>query len=209
MKHYITLVAISLLMVSCRSVKKQWVEDNFTKNETVKHLVKQQDSIFDTKIHKIETSVSKLETSVSKNETKNETSSQEENTTISGSINAEDGKEKSVTFGDTEIKTNGASVTFTTSSSKQITKQITAKIETLTKQLNLEQTKTETLQREIISLKSEFAKIVSSLEAQKTNQTQTVKKAGFNFGVWIIIALVLAALAAVWYFKKSIPFLGL
>ena len=207
MKKFIILFLCLLTFNSCRVVKKEWVKENFTEKSTTQKINVIQDSIFSSEISKLETSVSKLETSVSNTETTSTSSSENESTTISGSIIAEDGKEKSVTVGGTTIKSNGANVTFETTSTKAINKAFERQFEELSTKLQEERKTNETLKTEMSSLKSEFANFVSTYESEKTTQSKTVKKSGLGFGFWLTLILIAIVISIVWYFRKSIPFL--
>lgn len=209
MKKYIIILLMFLLafLCSCRVAKKEWVKENFTEKATTQGIRVVQDSTFKSEISKIETSIHKVETSIHKIETFKTTENQTENTTVSGSITAEEGKEKSVTIGGTTIKSLGASVTFETTSSKAISKEFQESFQQISKELQEKSVKLQEVQIELNSLKSEFSNFVSTYQSEKNTKTKEVKNTGFPFGVWILIAIVLIVLAVVWYLRKSIPFL--
>ena len=192
---------------SCRVAKKEWVKENFTEKATTQGIRVVQDSTFKSEISKIETSIHKIETSVSKNETKSTSDTESQTTTVTGTITAEEGKEKSVTIGGTTIKSHGANVTFETTSSKAISKEFQESFQQISKELQEKSVKLQEVQTELNSLKSEFASFVSTYQSEKNAKTKTVKKTGFQFGVWILIALAIIVLVFIWYFRKSIPFL--
>jgi len=200
-------IVIVISLFSCRVAKKEWVQDNFTEKATINKSLIVQDSVFKSEILKIETSVSELETSVSNIETSSASEASNESTTVSGSIKAEDGKEKSVTIGNTTIKSNGANVSFETTSSKSLTKEFETKYQELNKILQSEKEFNQSLESELTSLKSEFSNFKSTYESEKTSKTKTVTKRGSTFSVWLMIILVLIGTAIFWWFRKRIPFL--
>ncbi len=208
MKKYIILLVVFISLLGCRVAKKEWVKENYTEKSTTREIRVVQDSVIKSELFKIKTSVSKLETSVSKSTTTNGSTSENESTTVSGTITAEDGKEKSVTIGGTIIKSDGANVTFETTSSKAISKEFQENLQEISKELQEKSVQLQEVQTELISLKSEFSNFKLTYESEKTIKTNTVKKTGFQFGVWIIAGIVVIVILAVWYFRKSISFLS-
>lgn len=204
MKKYIIISLVFISLSSCRTVKKEWVKENFTEKATTQQIRVAQDSVFRSEIQKIETSVSQLETSVSKIETSKTSESETENTNVSGTIEAEDGKEKSVTIGNTTIKSNGANVSFSTSNTKTLTKEFERQLQEITQQLEFERTFNQTLQTEINSLKSEFANFTSTYESEKTTKTKEVTKRNFTLTTWLIIIGVLVLLYFIYRFRKKL-----
>lgn len=207
MKKLILFSAIILLFTSCRSVKKEWVKENFSEKATVNRSLSVQDSTLKSEISKIETSISKIETSISNTETTKESTSENETTSVSGSITAEEGKEKSVTIGGTTIKSNGANVTFETSSSKTMSREFESKFEQLTLQLEEQSETIQSLNSKLFNQQSEIESLESKYSSLKTSKSRVVKRSGLSFTTWLIIVLALAVVGAIWYFRKSIPFL--
>lgn len=202
------IIILLILCSSCRVAKKDWLKETFAEKATVKKSLTVRDSMFRSEISKIETSVSKIENSISKIETSSGSTSENESTTVSGSITAEDGKEKTATVGNTTITSNGANISFTTTTSKEISKAFEIKYQEQQTQLQLQKQTISSLRSQLTSLKTEFANFVSTYESEKNNKTKTVKKTGFQAGVWIIVAVVVIVLIVLWYFRKSIPFLN-
>lgn len=192
---------------SCRVAKKDWVKENYSERSEIEQLIQASEQTTKTEISKLETSVSKIETSISNSETSSTSETESQTTTVTGTITAEEGKEKSVTIGGTTIKSHGANVTFETTSSKAISKEFQESFQQISKELQEKSVKLQEVQTELISLKSEFASFVSTYQSEKNAKTKEVKKTGFQFGVWILIAVVLIVLVFIWYFRKSIPFL--
>ena len=203
----ILVIFLSLFVQSCRTAKKNWVEENFTSKTEIQAF----QETFETSIETVKTetseTISEIRKEVSNSRSTNETTSESENTTVTVDITAEDGKEKSATVGGTTITSNGANVKVTTNSSKEVSREFQEKFQEISMQLNSEKQLRETLQSELTSLKKEFADFRSSQQTEKTTKTVTVKKKWFTAPAWIIIALVLLAVGVLWYFRKSIPFL--
>lgn len=208
MKNRFCILVLCLLLFNCRTVKKEWVKENFTEKSTTTQLKSSQDSTLRSEISKIETSVSKIETSVSKIENSATSSAENETTDVSGNIVAEDGKTKSVTIGGTTIKSNGANISFKTSSSKATSKQIETFYENSERKFELQEQTISELRTELNSLKSEFNVLESAYESQKQTRSKNVKKTGLSFGMWAMIIIILIVLVLLWYFRHSIPFLS-
>lgn len=204
---FIWLILAILLLSSCRVAKKEWVNENFSEKETVNDFLTVQDSIVKSEIFKLQSHVSKIETSVSKIEALKTSESSNETTSVSGTLTAEDGKEKSVTIGNTTIKSNGANVSFETSSSMAISKEFESKHKELTKELNEQKKVSQNLRSELNSLKSEFSELKATYNSEKTLKSQTVTKKGFTLGFTSILILIVLAIAALFYFRKKIPFI--
>ncbi|MCB0460344.1 MAG: hypothetical protein KDC74_10070 [Flavobacteriaceae bacterium] len=203
----ILVIFLSLFVQSCRTAKKNWVEENFTSKTEIQAF----QETFETSIETVKTetseTISEIRKEVSNSRSTNETTSESENTTVTVDITAEDGKEKSATVGGTTITSNGANVKVTTNSSKEVSREFQEKFQEISIQLNSEKQLRETLQSELTSLKKEFSDFRLSQQTEKTTKTVTVKKKGFTAPVWIIIALVVLIIAVIWYFRKKIPFI--
>ena len=207
MKKHLILSLVFISLFSCRTVKKEWVKENFTEKATTQEIRLVQDSVFKSEISRIETHISKIETSVSKNETTLESSSENSTTTVSGTIEAEDGKEKSVTAGDLTITTNGANVSFQTTSSKSLSKEFESKYQELTTLLQEEMQFTQLLQSELNSVKKENTFVKSEIERLETLFSKQTTKRNFTFGTWLIIAVIIIALFGLYRFRKKLNFL--
>ena len=200
-KKITVIVLLTLLTFGCKTVKKEWVKENFTSKQessllkqSVSNLNKTLKSeISDTSIKDFNEKLNQLSKKITETESKN--------TTVSGSITAEDGKEKSVSIGNTEIKSIGANITFETTSSTSLSKEFETKYHELSQLLQSEREYREVLRIEIDSLKNEFANFVSNQESEKTTKYKEVKKR-------VISILVLLIIGTLYYFRKKIPFLN-
>lgn len=192
------------MLFSCGTVKKEWVKENFTSKEDLQSI--QDNLTYSNEEVKKEIKESLIYDLTEKFKESSNKSSESENetTTIKGSITAEDGKEKSATVGNTTIKSNGANVTFETTNTKAMTKEFESKYNELNKKLDQEQNYSEYLHTEINSLKSEIANLRSSYESEKTAKTKEVVKSGFSFGFIIIGVFVIIIGLVILYFRKTV-----
>lgn len=193
-----------ILLTSCRTVKKEWVKETFAEKSELTQFAQETQKTQETLKTEISEKVSQIETLVSKNETSSTSEVTNENTTVSGTIEAEEGKEKSITIGNTTIKSNGANVSFSTSSNKTATKQFERQLQEITLQLEYERTLNKSLQSEVNSLKSENVFIKSEIEKLKTSQSKQTTKRNFTLTTWLIILGVLVGSYFVYRFRKRI-----
>jgi hypothetical protein len=187
MKNLILILSILILSTSCRSVKKKWVSENFaTKIETalLEGKLEQSQQL---ETQKTIDSFSQLLKSNSTTKTETNTSSNNESTTISGTITAQEGKTKTVSFGNTKIESDGANITFTSTNTKaqlretqETISQLEQKFESITSHNTLLYKETQSALSQITILKQE----VKSL---KESKSKDLKKTGFPW--WIVIAI--------------------
>jgi hypothetical protein len=207
MKKLIVLSLLLLTLTGCRVAKKSWVKENFTQTEQLTSALQTQTDSVTKQIKQItelfESKLAEVSSSSSTNTTQTET----ENTTVTGTIEAETGTEKSVTVGGTTITSNGATVSFVTNNTRNLSKQFEESFTSITKQLTTERQYREDLQTEIKSLKLENLNIKRDLERIKDERTKDVTKKGFTFGFWIWIVIAVLVVLGFFYFKKQIPFL--
>lgn len=204
MKKHLILLVVFISFFSCRTVKKEWVKETFAEKSELTQFAQETQKTQETLKIELNEKVSQIETLVSKNETSSTSEVTNENTSVSGTIEAEEGKEKSVTIGDTTIKSNGANISFSTSSSTSVTKQFESKLQEITQQLEYERSLTQSLQSEVNTLKSEFANFRSAYESETTIKSKEVTKRNLTLGTWIIIAIIVIVLGLVYRFRKRI-----
>lgn len=195
---YLILCLVFISFCSCRVAKKSWVKETYAEKTEVTSL---KESFANSK-ETLKTEISETLSLEFSEKLKQGTTKESESTTVTGTIEAEDGKEKSVTIGGTTITSNGANISFETNSSKEIATQY----KELSSQLATERNLTQELQTELISLKSEFADFRSTYESDKTTKTKDVTKRGGTFGVWIFGIIALVVIFLLWYFRKMLPF---
>lgn len=208
MKKYLILLVVFITVSSCRVTQIGKEKESFVSRHDVEQLIEASQKTIKTELQTIENTVSKLETAISKTESASTTEASNETTNVSGSIIAEDGKEKSATIGNTTITSNGANISFSTTTTKDVTKAFQSIIHEQRQELQQQSKTIISLQSELTSLKKEFATFISNYESDKATRAKTVKKTGFQAGVWIIVAIVVIVLIVLWYFRKSIPFLN-
>jgi len=206
MKKLLFIIAVWILLfaTSCRSVKKQWVKENFTEKVELQEAKETQSQTLKNEVEKIENKITNLKKSLSETQTTKETSEENENTTIEGTLTAEDGKEKSVQIGNTTIKSNGANVTFKTNSSKSTSKEFTSQIERLESQIISIESNYRNLQSDVNTLTKENTDLKRQIEQVKTTKQKDVNKSGFSFGFYLWLVIILALVAVVWYFRVTI-----
>lgn len=198
----IILVGLFLISISSCVTKKKLKESQELQST---YILDQTETKFTNSVQKLESNVTEKLNKVfdeKLKEVKESTSTNEnESTTISGSITAEDGKEKTATIGNTTIKSNGANLTFQTTSTKAINKQLETINKELTQSLNEERNARISLENEFIEYVKEQNQINESLKAELEKQSKEINKKGLSFWV-IIIALVSAILfIAIKFFK--------
>jgi len=206
MKKLLFIIAVWILLfaTSCRSVKKQWVKENFTEKVELQEAKETQSQTLKNEVEKIENKITNLKKSLSETQTTKETSEENENTTIEGTLTAEDGKEKSIQIGNTTIKSNGANVTFKTNSSKSTSKEFTSQIERLESQIISIESNYRNLQSDVNTLTKENTDLKRQIEQVKTTKQKDVNKSGFSFGFYLWLVIILALVAVVWYFRVTI-----
>ena len=206
MKKLLFIIAVWILLfaTSCRSVKKQWVKENLTEKVELQEAKETQSQTLKNEVEKIENKITNLKKSLSETQTTKETSEENENTTIEGTLTAEDGKEKSIQIGNTTIKSNGANVTFKTNSSKSTSKEFTSQIERLESQIISIESNYRNLQSDVNTLTKENTDLKRQIEQVKTTKQKDVNKSGFSFGFYLWLVIILALVAVVWYFRVTI-----
>ena len=208
MKKLLILSLLFISFTSCRVAKKEWVKENFTEKSTVKESLTVQSDSINKRLEQLSESFNSKLKSISESKSSSSSESESESTNVTGTITAEDGKEKSVTINGTTIKSNGANISFETNSNKAISKEFKENFDQLTAELQTESSKRFQLEVEVRSLYSRLSELESNKEASKTTKSKEVTKRGFSFGVWLFFLLFGIAICTIWYFRKSIPFLS-
>lgn len=189
MKNYLIILAI-LTLSGCRTAKKEWVKENYQSKIEAVAMANELSNFTKTELTKINQSLILDFEEKLKQATQKTTQEESQSTTVSGTLTAEDGKEKSVTFGNTTIKSNGANVSFKTESRNSINKEYESNLKELHRQLDEERQFNQALNNEIISLKNQFANFASNQKTEKTTQTKEVNKKGWQ--TWVIVLAVFA-----------------
>ena len=182
-------VSLMLVLFSCRTAKKEWVKENFTEKSELQEIRDNLTYSNEEVKAEIRNSLISEFSEKLKQQAEKTTNNESETTTVKGSIIAEEGKEKSATVGNTTIKSNGANVTFETTSTKALSKEFETKYNELNQKLEQELKYNKYMYTEINSLKSEIAKITSNQKTEKTNKTRTVSKKQIGLGIVILIVI--------------------
>ena len=192
----ITLV-ISLIILfslfSCRSVKKEWIKENFTEKSEIQEikesLTSSNELIKEDVLKSLLFDFNKnLSESVSK-----QSESESETTKATIDIEAEFGKIKEAMVGNTKISSNGAKISVETTSNKSFAKDYESykketqeTIEMLLNENVLLEKKTDKYSIENNSLKTELKQI-----KETQSKLVTKKQLGLGFVLLIVIGLVL------------------
>lgn len=199
-----TAFVLFFLITGCRTVKKEWVKENFAEKSELQTT----QNIWTEFVQNSETNITESLKSFFderiKSVKENTTSNENENTDISVNIKAEDGKEKSATVGNTTITSNGADITVKTSSTKVLSSQL----ETINKELTQTITKLET---SLKTLENKFNEkidaqnsVIEKLKSELNVKSKETKKTGMSF--WFTFSLIiLGILVLLWFFGDKIP----
>lgn len=208
MKKAILIILVFISTASCRTAKKEWVKENFAshlelegvKNTLSEELKKQEASLTE--------NIQSKYKEVLDQKSSEEISNESEDSTISGTIIAEDGKEKSVSYGGTTISSNGATIKFTSKITKALSKEYSSKFQELNNQLDQERKTVETLSSEINTIKKELEHIKSTQDIDRKSKSRDVKSNGFQLVAWVWLGLLIIVIVLLNIFKNQIPFIN-
>ncbi len=206
MKKLLTTLLILSVFSGCKTVKKDWLKENYVEktqfNVLEQQVISSTENSSETKDYITLEKFNEFKNSLSQKSS--ETSSEESTTKIS--IEAEDGVEKSAVIGNTKVVSNGASISVEVKNFKEASRSI----EIL--QSELEQYKTETSQlitafrKEINASAVKITELENELQSQKNVFTKTSKKKGFTFGTTVLILgilLIIIGLAVLYFYTKN------
>lgn len=198
MKQYITLKGIISLILyvtffvavtGCRSVKIDKLKEELaTKTELQKLEKSFTNTIASTKtdlqqnilnIQKATINQLALRTNTKENET----------TTIKADVKAEEGKEKSVSFGGTKITSNGFNVSVETTTNKEFNKELENYKEASEFRYSQLETKQETTQKQLDSTNQVLANFIATYQSEKNSKTRTVSKKQIGLGILGLLLL--------------------
>lgn len=212
MKHtpkiLLTLIFIGFLMTSCVTKKKlkesQELQSTYIIDQTEKKFT---NSIKTIKSELKESLVSEFKETL-KSFKESTSTNENESTSITATTTAEDGKEKTLTSGNTTIKTDGFNVKVETTSNKSTDKKLETINKELTQSLNEERNARISLENEFKEFKTAQLKVNEELKAEKKAQSKETNKKGLPFWVIIIAILLVLLFVAIKYFKVKIPFIN-
>lgn len=187
------LLIISILFISlfgCRIVKKEYLEENYVEKTELKQL--EQDIIYSNERLKTEisTSIALDYNEKIKQATEKTSSNESETTTVSGSIEAEEGKEKSVTVGNTTIKSNGANVSFETTNTKALSKEFESKYNELDQKYSLLEQSKKLLEIRLDSINTKLTDFEKNYNSEKTTKSKLVTKKQLAFGFVLLLIFI-------------------
>ena len=180
--NIIAFIILMLIVFSCRTVKKDWVENNFVANEKLKTI--EENLTYSNESVKEEIRVS-LYDEFSKM-LKETFKAESETTTSTGTIEGVEGVEKSVTIGNTTIKSNGANVSFQTNNTKQF-ESIVKDLKEVNK--TQEQTNKELYEENVI-LEKKYLETEKRIKTLEETISRSVTKKQLGFGILIILIVV-------------------
>ena len=129
-----------------------------------------------------------------------------EDTSISGTITAEEGKEKSVSFGGNTITSIGSEIKFLWNKNNRTKKDFESKYKQLDEKLAQRDTRIATLESRLDSLLVTETKSNSTKESEKNTASKTKKRTG-PWWIWLIIAAIVVGYLYHIFGKKWIPFI--
>lgn len=189
MKNLLLILAIATLF-SCRTVKKEWVKENYqSKIEAValaEETLNRAESLTIDEIQKLTFNFEEKLQETTQKTTKEESQS----TSVSATIEAEDGKEKSVTIGGTKVVSNGARVTVESETNTSFKDEQETTNKEILRQLDEERRFSSAVNESLISLKSEFEAYKESHKQETSVFSKWVKKQGWQ--TWVIVLAVFA-----------------
>lgn len=209
MKKLLIILCVFISFYGCRTVKKDWLELNYASKADIEMLQDKSTFLSESLKNEIRETLNKDFDEKLKQERISESTKEDETTTVKGTIEAEEGKEKTAEIGNTKIKSNGANISFETTTSKAISKEFESRYQQLEQKLLEESKKTERLQSQLNSLKSEIANLRSNQETEKTTKSKEKNSKGLTFGTILTLIIILVLAGLVWYYWKKISaFLG-
>jgi len=184
--------------------KKNWVKENFTEKATVKKSLTLQSNALINRIENLQETLTAKYDELSKESSKETRTEENESTTVTGNITAEEGKEKSVTIGATTIKSDGANVSFQTNFSKSVSKEFLEKMSALSNEINTQSNKIIELNKLVEAQSRRLSELESNKEIKKNTSSKDVTKRGFSFGAWLIGLLIFSGLILFFFLKSKI-----
>lgn len=192
MKSILPFILIFML-VSCKVVSKKHLKENY--QTKIEASAQKTELSLETKnsIDSLSVSIDKKINSVSEKIV----SSEKENTIVSGTIEPEIGKKKSVSFGGNKIVSDGAKVKFLISSSKEKDVQVEKLKQHFSERLDYYEKEFSCLKSDYVLLSEQFLELEKRLERQEKDKT----KKTVNFPWWILIVII--GIAILYYLYKN------
>lgn len=185
----IAFIILMLIVFSCRTAKKSWVEENFTSQEDFNKVQETTENYINSENKKLSQSFTAKYSEFLEKFSNKETTIENENTSIKIDIEAEEGKEKSATVGNTKVTSNGAKISVETLYNKAFSKDFEnykneskKTDEQLFEENLLLENRIEKFYKENITLREEIKQI-------KESQSRTVTKKQLGLGIVILVVI--------------------
>ena len=207
MKKLLIISILFISLFSCRTVKKEWVKETFAEKQDLKKL--EQDVIFSNERIKSELKQDYTTYTDKKiKEVSSKTSTTEnENTVISGSVEAEPGVTKTFEGNGVKITTDGWKVNFETNLSKSLSKEFETKLETVYKKFDSIVLESQQKETEISSLKTRLTTLENRIDTKNESWFKTVSKKQLGFGVFIFLIVLVLGYLGYRYVKRKTDWL--
>lgn len=196
-------VSLMLVLFSCRTVKKEWVKENFTEKselQEIKESLNYSNELIKEDIR--QTILAEFKNNLIEITSKlNETL--EENTIAKIDIEAEFGKIKEATIGNTKVTSNGAKISVETNTSKYLSKDFESYKKDTKETIEMLLSENVLLDKKIDKYSVENNNLKNQLSQIKETQSRyvTKKQLGLGFVLLIVICLI------IYFINKSFRFL--
>lgn len=196
-------VSLMLVLFSCRTVKKEWVKENFTEKselQEIKESLNYSNELIKEDIR--QTILAEFKNNLIEITSKlNETL--EENTIAKIDIEAEFGKIKEATIGSTKVTSNGAKISVETNTSKYLQKDYESYKKETQETIEMLLSENVLLEKKIDKYSAENNNLKTELTKIKETQSRyvTKKQLGLGFVLLIVIGLI------IYFINKSFRFL--
>ena len=203
----ILLLLLAFAVYSCGSVKKKWVNENFAEKAALESLRENNISLNKESEERIMQELYLDFNSIMMEELSKLKITSDENSELSGTLKAEDGKEKTVSFGGNTITANGADISFLWSKKNTSEKEYKKQINEFSEQIEKKEISIKNLELRLDSLQSEVDNLKSVKESKKETTSKEKTRSFWSFWIWIILIAAILVFLVYRYGKKYIPFL--
>lgn len=200
MKKAILISLILITLTGCRTVKKDWVKDNYVEKSEIDQLKQSIERFKQTVNTSIDERIDSKYTSILNEMREAVKVDENETTTIIGSIEAEEGKEKSATIGNTIIKSNGSNITFESTLNKAFNKELETINSKMEQTIEEHKKSLKAFEIDFEAYKLETQKKIAELQSQLYQKDKTTNKKGFTFTFIIILGIAIL----IYVFRKRI-----
>lgn len=202
----ILIVSVLLIFCSCRTAKKEWVKENYSSKEELVTLGNKISTVTSNQISSMQKTllneINEKRFFLNENFDKKEN----ENTTVTGTIKAEEGIEKTAQVGNTLIKSNGSEIQFKIQIEKELSETIKSYEESLESYKSESEKQISILQSSLAEERNARIELQREFESYKESKSREVTKKGFTLSATVIfigIGLFLLIIVAVYYYVKN------